>query len=577
MTPLNVNRMDRTRRPFLFASLMVLIVAAPGANASAMPLSQTQSAVVVDAGSSYALPFAEEMEGAISWGSSNPAVASVDQFGRVYGLSNGNAAITAICNGVSYTECVLVNGNIHNVINLDEFQSDHPYADSSNDIWVFHSIGAGALRLTFDERTCVEEGVDRIEIVDASGDAVAEFTGNALAGKSIVLECDTVGVRLVSDGEGGDWGFAVTEVDVISADIDSDDRSCDVEKGGCLPPATATWEGGGADPTQELVESPSTVNTTVLESGEDAGGPNSSESGVAAHEYGGDSSGHDERGSSVGNDPSDTENPKGADVTWDDATANALRESLLKVARECLGVPYFWGGTDMSGFDSSGLAQYCYERCGYSIPRDTYGQIAEIEMMGNWHASIDELKPGDLLFPHEEHVAIYCGDGLMIHAPYPGRDVCCENVADTYGKILGGGSPVIIDADTRTGSQPDQGTAEITGGSVSSENEGERGSSGQELIATPNAVDGAPDRDAPATEVMSDPGRGVESSSADDGAVRASRRDMADTNDVASAPIGSDGAPTEQTTDASLAIGDDGSVVPVEQSLDTEVETTPRV
>ena len=108
------------------------------------------------------------------------------------------------------------------------------------------------------------------------------------------------------------------------------------------------------------------------------------------------------------------------------------------VAWNYIGVPYVWGGTDPSGFDCSGLAQYCYAMCGYSIPRDTYSQIAQIQALGNWKTSMDELAPGDLVFPHSGHVGIYQGGGMMIHAPAPGRSV---EYISVYG-FMGGGSPV---------------------------------------------------------------------------------------------------------------------------------------
>lgn len=112
--------------------------------------------------------------------------------------------------------------------------------------------------------------------------------------------------------------------------------------------------------------------------------------------------------------------------------------SVVDVAYGCIGVPYVWGGTSMSGFDCSGLAQYCYAACGYSIARDTYGQIAQIQSLGNWKTSMSDLQPGDLAFPHSGHVGIYCGGGMWIHAPAPGRSVEYTSV---YA-FMGGGSPI---------------------------------------------------------------------------------------------------------------------------------------
>ncbi len=112
---------------------------------------------------------------------------------------------------------------------------------------------------------------------------------------------------------------------------------------------------------------------------------------------------------------------------------------VVSVAWNYVGVtPYVWGGTDPSGFDCSGLAQYCYAACGYSIARDTYGQIAQIQSLGNWRTDLSQLSPGDLVFPHSGHVGIYCGGGMMIHAPYEGQLV---TYASVYA-FMGGGSPI---------------------------------------------------------------------------------------------------------------------------------------
>ncbi|MBR2836617.1 MAG: C40 family peptidase [Coriobacteriales bacterium] len=123
--------------------------------------------------------------------------------------------------------------------------------------------------------------------------------------------------------------------------------------------------------------------------------------------------------------------------TWNGGTGNHAG-GVVGVAYGCLGIPYVWGGTTTAGFDCSGLTQYCYACCGYSISRTTYTQIAEIQALGNWVTDPSLLQPGDLVFPHEGHVMIYIGGGQVIHAPYPGEIV---QIADMYG-FWGGGSPI---------------------------------------------------------------------------------------------------------------------------------------
>ena len=48
---------------------------------------------------------------------------------------------------------------------------------------------------------------------------------------------------------------------------------------------------------------------------------------------------------------------------------------------------------------------------------------------------IDLMDPGDLVFTRSEfnHVGIYIGGGMMIHAPHPGAVVCIAEVYAFYG------------------------------------------------------------------------------------------------------------------------------------------------
>ncbi len=102
----------------------------------------------------------------------------------------------------------------------------------------------------------------------------------------------------------------------------------------------------------------------------------------------------------------------------------------LSTAYAMIGVPYVWGGTSTSGVDCSGLVNVCY---GGARGRTTYAMIGSLQASGDWKTSMSELNVGDLVFPHSGHVGIYIGDGMMIHAPSPGRTVCIAPVYSFYG------------------------------------------------------------------------------------------------------------------------------------------------
>ena len=104
----------------------------------------------------------------------------------------------------------------------------------------------------------------------------------------------------------------------------------------------------------------------------------------------------------------------------------------LGTAYAAIGCPYVYGAAGPSSFDCSGLVCYCY---GFGRGRTTYDLIASLQSTGSWKTSMDQLQPGDLVFPSEGHVGIYTGGGMMIHAPTPGRYVC---EAPVYAFIGGG-------------------------------------------------------------------------------------------------------------------------------------------
>ncbi|WP_151774281.1 C40 family peptidase [Streptomyces abyssomicinicus] len=103
----------------------------------------------------------------------------------------------------------------------------------------------------------------------------------------------------------------------------------------------------------------------------------------------------------------------------DDATSASARRAIA-YATDQLGKPYVWGAEGPDSFDCSGLTSQAWAKAGYPIPRTSQEQWRQLHRM-----SVQEMRPGDLIIYNSDatHVAIYVGDGLMIHAPRPGRSV----------------------------------------------------------------------------------------------------------------------------------------------------------
>ncbi len=90
---------------------------------------------------------------------------------------------------------------------------------------------------------------------------------------------------------------------------------------------------------------------------------------------------------------------------------------IVAYASQFQGVPYVWGGTSPSGFDCSGLVQYCYAQFGYYLPR-----VSQDQQNFGTDISLSDLKTGDLVFwgRPATHVAFYIDGGYILHAPNTG-------------------------------------------------------------------------------------------------------------------------------------------------------------
>ena len=103
-----------------------------------------------------------------------------------------------------------------------------------------------------------------------------------------------------------------------------------------------------------------------------------------------------------------------------DATGSVTGAQVVADSKKYLGVKYVLGGTSMSGIDCSALVQKSYGDLGITLPRLVHQQ----KLMGTAVPSLAQAQPGDLIvFKGGDHIAIYEGNGRVMHAPYPGRVV----------------------------------------------------------------------------------------------------------------------------------------------------------
>ena len=117
-------------------------------------------------------------------------------------------------------------------------------------------------------------------------------------------------------------------------------------------------------------------------------------------------------------------------------TAVSVEKQVLKTAKRYLGTRYRLGGTRPSAFDCSGFVRYVFARHGVELPRTARDQsaIGHRIVVGP-----DSLRVGDLLFfrtprGRAGHVAIYVGNGRIIHASSGSRRVRYDDLDSPRGR-----------------------------------------------------------------------------------------------------------------------------------------------
>ncbi|WP_030206517.1 NlpC/P60 family protein [Streptomyces sp. NRRL S-87] len=102
------------------------------------------------------------------------------------------------------------------------------------------------------------------------------------------------------------------------------------------------------------------------------------------------------------------------------AASSGRAAAAVTAARAAVGRPYVWGATGPSAFDCSGLMVWSYRQAGVSLPRTSQAQRS-----AGRRVPLSEAQPGDLVTYRSDasHVAMYVGNGQVVHAPYPGAPV----------------------------------------------------------------------------------------------------------------------------------------------------------
>jgi len=121
--------------------------------------------------------------------------------------------------------------------------------------------------------------------------------------------------------------------------------------------------------------------------------------------------------------------PADARVTAEPIT---IQPAVIAMALSLRGTPYQNGGSDLAGFDCSGLVQWVFAQQGLALPREVRQQYQVGRDIDG-----DDVRPGDLVFfetvsAGASHVGIALGGGEFVHAPSSRGVVRVERYTSGY-------------------------------------------------------------------------------------------------------------------------------------------------
>lgn len=117
-----------------------------------------------------------------------------------------------------------------------------------------------------------------------------------------------------------------------------------------------------------------------------------------------------------------------------DQLSDGVRQNIIRTAQRFIGIPYKWGGTSPEeGFDCSGLSMVVYSLNGMVLPR-----TSKTQFRAGKEVSVEKLQPADLVFFSTDmsgkvnHVGLYAGNGMFIHAPRSGKKIKKAKLGSSY-------------------------------------------------------------------------------------------------------------------------------------------------
>jgi cell wall-associated NlpC family hydrolase len=115
--------------------------------------------------------------------------------------------------------------------------------------------------------------------------------------------------------------------------------------------------------------------------------------------------------------------------------ASGVARLAVAFAFAQMGKPYAWGAAGPGAYDCSGLTMAAWNAAGVSMPHSAKGQYHAFPKV-----PLSDLAPGDLVY-YPGHVALYVGDGMVVHAPTTGDVVRKVPYQRAGSNVIGAARP----------------------------------------------------------------------------------------------------------------------------------------